>query len=200
MEKPGDPKLGRFAVAVQRYLFNPFFFLPPPFSSLRWFILRLENIIYAGAWITNVNKGGAREFRWFLRSEEEKGFAQRKLDTSENFKNWTELIVTNNLEDTFLWDGKGPTEPWRGLNKQHLWNRSRNRCSNYQPPGVHFENTWKECRTKKTDEEKEERKKKKCGRETGLRGGKGRKLANWLAVVIQFKMDDGRGKERGLGA
>lgn len=49
------------------------------------------------------------------------------------------------------------------------------------------------------DGEKEERKKKKCGRETGLRGGKGRKLANWLAVVIQFKMDDGRGKERGLG-
>lgn len=51
---------------------------------------------------------------------------------------------------------------------------------------------------KKMDEEekKGEKKKRKSGREFGLRGGKGRKLANWLAVVIQFKMDDGRG---GLG-
>lgn len=48
---------------------------------------------------------------------------------------------------------------------------------------------------KKMDEEEKngEKKKRKSGREFGLRGGKGRKLANWLAVVIQFKMDDGRG-------
>lgn len=39
----------------------------------------------------------------------------------------------------------------------------------------------------------EKKKKRKSRRESGLRGGKGRKLANWLAVVIQFKMDDGRG-------
>lgn len=38
-----------------------------------------------------------------------------------------------------------------------------------------------------------EEKKRKSRRESGLRGGKGRKLANWLAVVIQFKMDNGRG-------
>lgn len=38
-----------------------------------------------------------------------------------------------------------------------------------------------------------EEKKRKSKRESGLRGGKGRKLANWLAVVIQFKMDNGRG-------
>lgn len=53
----------------------------------------------------------------------------------------------------------------------------------------------------KEDGRRERRKKEKKVRErnwTG-RGGKGRKLANWLAVVIQFKMDDGRGKERGLG-
>lgn len=51
---------------------------------------------------------------------------------------------------------------------------------------------------KKMDEEekKGEKKKRKSRREFGLRGGKGRKLANWLAVVIQFKMGDGRG---GLG-
>lgn len=51
---------------------------------------------------------------------------------------------------------------------------------------------------KKMDEEEKngEKKKRKSRREFGLRGGKGRKLANWLAVVIQFKMDDGRG---GLG-
>lgn len=46
------------------------------------------------------------------------------------------------------------------------------------------------------EEKKGEKKKRKSRREFGLRGGKGRKLANWLAVVIQFKMDDGRG---GLG-
>lgn len=46
------------------------------------------------------------------------------------------------------------------------------------------------------DEEREKKKRRKKRRESGLRGGKGRKLANWLAVVIQFKMDDGRG---GLG-
>lgn len=46
------------------------------------------------------------------------------------------------------------------------------------------------------DEERGKRREEKKRRESGLRGGKGRKLANWLAVVIQFKMDDGRG---GLG-
>lgn len=43
------------------------------------------------------------------------------------------------------------------------------------------------------DEERGKRREEKKRRESGLRGGKGRKLANWLAVVIQFKMDDGRG-------
>lgn len=171
MEKPGDPKLGRFAVAVQRYLFNPFFF-PPPFSSLP-FPLVYPSTRELFTWITNANKGGARESRWFSpRSEEEKGFAKRKLNTRARIlkigQSWLQLGGYISIRD-----GKGPTEPWRGLIINSIC-ADRGIDVRTIKLRVHFENTWKEeCRLEEDGRRGERKKGKKCGRETGLRGGEG---------------------------